>query len=833
MQRVVDVALDPRNGGAEAVYTYRWSPGLAVGEAVFVPLGPRIALGFVVRDHTVDEQALGFDLRDVAGRVDGLRLPAQLIELCREVAEDTLSPLPVALSAATPPGVRERLVAHWEASPSPSGSSWRGGQGGEALFVDAEPGLKPLERETLRLLREKGPQQEAKGKKLEPGVARALKSLRKQGLVRQTLRLQDAAERRKTPDVLRLTPDAAKVEAFLHKEGKRKPAQALVLMKMQEAEGLGLTAGEIKAMAGVTDATLKGLLEQGLLQRETTDDQPLGEAPTPNRDQGLAIDAVVESVRTREPRNFLLFGVTGSGKTEVYLRAAAEALRSGRQVLYVVPEIALAAQAISRLRERFGARVAVLHSDLPDAERLATWRRVGSGDVSVVLGARSALFAPLSDVGLIVLDEEHEQAYKQETAPRYHAKRVALALGRLHSCPVVLGSATPSVESYSEAERDRLTLLSLPQRAAEATLPEVFVRDLTEGYREGRPSVLCDDLRERLVGTLERGEQAILFLNRRAYAPFLVCRDCGHQFGCPNCSVSLAFHRRDRRLRCHHCGHHEAPPEHCPECLGVRIAPFGIGTEKVEETIREEFPNHRVARLDRDIARRKGALEETLAAFRAGETDILVGTQMVAKGLDFPNVTLVGVIAADMSLNMPDFRAGERTFGLVSQVAGRAGRGRRKGSVVVQTFNPHHPAIDHARRHDYVGYYETLRQERDEAGYPPFRRLVNVVVSGEDRAAVERTVKEAAVRLARHREFETLGPVACAVERAANRWRHHVLVKLPPEASPRPVLQALEGLAPRRRLHRPRRRPLPDDVTKKRVSFGARHEHKGGSALWR
>ena len=811
MTRVVDVALDPRNGGAEAVYTYLAAPGMGVGEAVFVPLGPRVALGFVVAERTVDEDALPFKLRAVAGRVEGLKLPKPLVALCREVADDTLSPLPVALSAATPPGVRERLVAHWEAVSAlpnapradpegvPEGSRGAQSPGRPPISVptpEGSHGLTPLERETLRVLREGGPRMETRGKKLEPGVARALKSLRRLGLVRHTLRMADAAERRKAPDVIRLAADADKVERFLHKEGRRKPAQALVLMKMQEAERIGLTAGEIKAMAGVTDATLKSLVDQGLLEKNGEAAQEPAHVPNPNRSQSLAIDAIAESIATRENRNFLLFGVTGSGKTEVYLRAAAEALRMGRGVLYVVPEIALAAQAISRLRERFGARVAVLHSDLPDAERLATWRRIQSGDVSVVLGARSALFAPLNDIGLVVVDEEHEQAYKQETAPRYHAKRVALALGRLHDCPVVLGSATPSVESYADAEADRLVLLSLPERAAEAKLPEVFVRDLTEGYREGRPAVLCDDLRERMIGTLAKGEQAILFLNRRAYAPFLVCRDCGHQFGCPNCSVSLAFHRRDRRLRCHHCGHHETPPECCPSCLGTRIAPFGIGTEKVEEIVAEEFPQTKTARLDRDVTRRKGALEETLAEFRAGATGVLVGTQMVAKGLDFPNVTLVGVVAADVSLNMPDFRAGERTFPLVSQVAGRAGRGSRPGSVVVQTFNPGHPAIEHARRHDYVGYYENLRAERDEAAYPPFRRLVNVVASGESRDAVTAAIAEAARLLRAVPDAEVLGPVACAVERLQNRWRHHALVKLPPLASPKPLADALKEFAP-------------------------------------
>ncbi|HWA83110.1 MAG TPA: primosomal protein N', partial [Fimbriimonadaceae bacterium] len=348
----------------------------------------------------------------------------------------------------------------------------------------------------------------------------------------------------------------------------------------------------------------------------------------------------------------------------------------------------------------------------------------------------------------------------------------------------VLGSATPSIESFQEAEREKLTLLSLPQRAATAQLPTVFINDLTAGFRSGHPAVLSPELHEKMSQTLARGEQTILFLNRRAYAPFVICRDCGYQMACPNCAVSLSYHRRDSKLRCHHCGFNIRPRETCPKCGGSRLNPFGVGTEKVEENVAQLFPHARVARLDRDVARRKGALEEILAAFRSGDIHILVGTQIVAKGLDFPNVTLVGVIAADISLNLPDFRASERTFQLLSQVAGRAGRGHAPGEVVIQTFNPQHVAVMAAQSHDYLGFFEALRQERESAGYPPYRRLVNIVLSGEHREAVVRAGEEIVQSLKSMPipGKEILGPVDCPMERLQNRWRRHLLVKLPPLA---------------------------------------------------
>ena len=784
---VADVAIDPRAGGAEALYTYLAEEDLAIGDPVFVPVGPKTNLGFVTSIYDATEEDLGFplkSLRPITGRVQGLSLPASVIELAKFVATEYLTSLPVALGAATPPGVRDRLVTSWSLADVP-----------------ADGALTPQQKEVLRVMGESGGHlMDHKGKRLEAAIQRSLRLLQARGVVTSALRVMPYAEKKKGQEMIRLTSDEARLEQFLTKEGKRRPAQALTIMRMQGAESARLTAPEIKALAGVTDTTIKILLESGLLERFDPDAAAVPRPPAPNQAQQLAIDAVSESVAAHEYRPFLLYGVTGSGKTEVYLRAAALALQEGRQVLYLVPEIALATQAIAQLRARFGHGVAVLHSELPPSERLNNWLRIRDGKAGIVLGARSALFAPLANLGLVIVDEEHEASYKQENAPRYHAKALAQFLGRHHRCPVVLGSATPSVESFCEAESEPpgLVLLSIPHRAATSKLPEVHIDDLTEGYRMGRPSILAADLHNRMQETLADGHQAILFLNRRAYAPFIICRDCGYQMQCPHCAVSLSFHRKDGRLRCHHCGYQIRPPETCPKCQGSRLNPFGVGTEKVEEAVAAEFPQARVARLDRDIARKKGALEETLAQFRSGDIQILVGTQMVAKGLDFPNVTLVGVIAADVSLNIPDFRSSERTFQLLSQVAGRAGRGTALGNVVIQTFNPSHVSVAMARTHDFVSFYEAIKKERLVAGYPPFRRLVNIVASGEDRAAVVAALDEANHRLRSFRLVgQILGPVNCALERVQNRWRRHLLLKLPPDTPSAQIGEALLGFAPK------------------------------------
>jgi primosomal protein N' (replication factor Y) len=785
--RVADVAIDPRTGGAEALYTYQVGESIAVGDAVFVPVGAQTNLGFVTQVYDATEQDLGFPvakLKAILGRVEGLSLPESVVDLAKFITTEYLCTLPVALGAATPPGVRDRLVTAWKL---------------EDLRPDGA--LTTVQEEVIRVMKESGGLLvDQKGKRLEAASVRSLRLLRNRGIVSQTLKILPFPETKRGETLLQLSSDRSRIEEFLKKEGKRKPAQALTLMSMQGAEAARLTSSEIKALAGVTETTIKALRDASLL--EVFDPQAASPArpPTPNPAQTIAIEAITESVSRQEFHPFLLYGVTGSGKTEVFLRSAAAALQAGRQVLYLVPEIALATQAIAQLRARFGSGVAILHSELPANERLNNWLRIRDGKASIVLGARSALFAPLPNIGLVVVDEEHEASYKQESSPRYHSKSLALFLGRFHNCPVVLGSATPSVESFYEAERENpsLTLLSIPQRAAAAQLPTVYIDDLTLGYRAGKPSILSPDLQARVATALGDGRQVILFLNRRAYAPFIICRDCGHQMECPNCAVSLSFHRKDGRLRCHHCGYNIRPPEECPKCGGARLNPFGVGTEKVEEAVAALYPEAKVARLDRDVAKKKGALEETLAQFRSGDIQILVGTQMVAKGLDFPNVTLVGVIAADVSLNIPDFRSSERTFQLLSQVAGRAGRGTALGSVVIQTFNPDHVSVRTAQAHDFVSFYESIKQERESAGYPPFRRLVNIVFSGEDRSEVIAAGEDAFTRL---RPFgltgQILGPVDCAVERVQNRWRRHILLKLPPETDSGQVGATLLGFNPK------------------------------------
>ena len=781
---VADVGIDSRSAGSEAVYTYRAGEATRLGEAYFVPLGPRKVMGFVMALRSVAPEELGFDvgqLRGLGERVHGVDLPENTVALAHEVSRQTLTPLAMAVTLVSPPGIRERVVTKWVATgKSPEGA------------------LTPAQTEALRVLNEGG-LEESKTKPVPRGAKSAILALERRGLAERSQSVVPFSERKPFDGLLRLAQDQAKVERFLAGQGLKRPAQLVTLMRLQGSEAASFTAQEIKALGGVSDSTVKALLDQGLLERAGEADSRRAEPPAPNADQARAIDAVSAAVKGRRAARFLLFGVTGSGKTEVYLRAAEESLKWGRQVLYLVPEIALTAQVIGQLRARFGKSVAVMHSNMSPSERLDNWMAVRRGEAPVVLGARSALFAPFTDLGLIVMDEEHEASYKQDKAPRYHAKRLAQFLSERFGAPLVMGSATPSLETFYESEEGKVERLELPERTASAKLPHVFIDDLSEMYRERRASIFSSRLEALIHETLKKKEQAILFLNRRAYSPFILCRDCGHRFLCPHCSVSLALHKRDRKLRCHHCGHQQDAPEKCPACGGSRVSGFGVGAEKVEEAVLQTFPGVRVARLDRDTTRRKGALEETFAKFRACETDVLVGTQMVAKGLDFPNVTLVGVIAADVSLNVPDFRASERTFQLLSQVAGRAGRGRAPGEVVIQTFNPHHVAVELAQRHDYVSLYEAVIEERRQANYPPFVRIVNVLVIGDLNGEVVAVAAKAAERV---REalpgVPVLGPTSCPIERRNKLWRRHVLVKLPPESDPRPIAVAVAGLDTKR-----------------------------------
>ena len=455
-----------------------------------------------------------------------------------------------------------------------------------------------------------------------------------------------------------------------------------------------------------------------------------------NEEQRAAAERFRQDYMTGERKTYLLFGVTGSGKTEVYLDMIGTVLAEQKQAIVLIPEISLTYQTVRRFYERFGDRIAVLHSRMSGGERSDACETIAAGEADVIIGARSALFAPAKKLGLIIIDEEHDGAYKSDSSPKYHARETAIYRAGLAGASVVLGSATPSVESFYRASQGEYTLLMLRRRAGNAALPSVYVADLREEFRHGNRSVFSEMLKEKMRERLAAGEQMMLFLNRRGFAGFVSCRSCGTVQKCPHCDVSMTYHRNGR-LRCHYCGYETAFTRQCPVCGQPHVAAFGLGTEKVEAALYQEFPGIRVLRMDMDTTRRKNAHQEILAAFSRGEADVLLGTQMIVKGHDYANVTLVGILAADMSLFSQDFRSGERTFQLLCQAAGRAGRGEKPGEVVIQTYSPEHYAITAAIHHSYREFYEQEIAFRSLMGYPPCAHLLVILVQcGEESSAV-------------------------------------------------------------------------------------------------
>jgi len=555
----------------------------------------------------------------------------------------------------------------------------------------------------------------------------------------------------------------------------------------------GLSAPTLKRLVGLGLVIIaKRRVDRDPFQAASRDDEP--RAPlvlTP--DQHAALGSLRGLFRSGGFRTAMLHGVTGSGKTEVYLRLAAEVREAGRGVLVLVPEIALTPAVAAAFRRTFGDRVAIQHSGLSDGERHDQWHRIRRGDVDVVVGTRSAVFAPLRSLGLVVVDEEHDGSYKQEESPRYNGRDVAVMRARQAQALAVLGSATPAMESYQNAQSGRYTLVSLQRRVLDRPLADVRIVDMREEYANDGPDVVISrSLGEAMGERLARGEQAMVLLNRRGYARALICRQCAATLECPNCSVCLTVHRAVRRARCHYCNYSAPLPDVCVRCGGRYIELVGFGTERVEADVRERFPEARVARVDRDTIRKRGAISALLARFAAREIDVLVGTQMIAKGHDFPRVTLVGVISADVGLGLADFRAGERTFQLLTQIAGRAGRGEIPGEAIVQTLFPTHYSIQHACRQDYPGFFEDELKFRQAMKYPPAVALINAIVKGRSPQAAMRDAGEVvqALRANPQAPYRVLGPAPAALNRLKGEHRVQFFVKGTHRAAMRQALVA-------------------------------------------
>ncbi|EIQ7097672.1 primosomal protein N' [Enterococcus faecalis] len=513
-----------------------------------------------------------------------------------------------------------------------------------------------------------------------------------------------------------------------------------------------------------------------------------------NAEQQVAVETILQSVQEQQSQTYLLEGITGSGKTEVYLQVIAEVLNQGKTAIMLVPEISLTPQMVQRFKSRFGEHVAVMHSGLSQGEKYDEWRKIERGEAEVVVGARSAIFAPIENIGVIIIDEEHEASYKQEETPRYHARDLAIWRSEYHHCPVVLGSATPSLESRARAQKNVYQRLRLTQRANQAaTLPTIDVVDMRQEVENGNVSSFSMSLQEKLQERLEKNEQSVLLLNRRGYSSFVMCRDCGYVLPCPNCDISLTLHMDSKTMKCHYCGHEERIPYRCSNCGQDKIRYYGTGTQKVEEELQTLLPDSRILRMDVDTTRRKGSHEKILRTFGEGQADILLGTQMIAKGLDFPNVTLVGVLNADTALNLPDFRSSERTFQLLTQVSGRAGRAEKPGEVIIQSFNPEHYAIQLAKAQDYEDFYTKEMYIRHRGDYPPYYFTVQITASHPEENEAAKQMFQIATKLKQGLSPQAilLGPTPNAIMRVNNRYFYQVIIKYKQEPMLQPLLKEI------------------------------------------
>ncbi len=774
MPGTVDVIpLTPVDGVFSYTVPDEFASEARPGARVVIPFGRRTITGVIAKVSEANGE-----LKDILDVLDETpSFTQEFLDLTRWISEYYVCAWGDVLRAALPAGasIESRLTARLVRPPQDGDSA-----GAEEVFDALHAGPR-----TVQSI-------------LGNGITHhRLRRLRDSGMIELDQELQPATVRPKTVTFVTLTVEGRAPDAVDSLSGVRQKA---ILEVLQQEADEGLSQRELLSRTGGSSSTVKSLVARGMVateQREQIRESYLQPDVSPpsielHAAQREALAAISDALDRRSSRTFLLHGITGSGKTEVYIQALKHTLAQGRTGIVLVPEISLTPQTVRRFRAHFGDRVAVLHSRMSPGERFDAWRLLRDGRYEVAIGPRSAVFAPLANVGLIVVDEEHEASYKQfDPAPRYHARDVAIIRARSEGATCVLGSATPSLESLVNARSGKYELIRMADRVPvaggrPAQLPTVRVVDLTWERKVKRlQGGLSYPLREAIGARLDRREGTILLHNRRGYSPVLVCMACGHTPECRDCSVSLTYHQTGRHLRCHYCGRVERLPEQCPECGEDALDRLGAGTQRIEEEIAEVFPAARVLRMDLDTTSRKNAHQDILDAFGGGEADILLGTQMVAKGLDFPRVTLVGIVDADTGLLLPDFRAAERSFQLLMQVAGRAGRADLPGEVILQTRRPEHPAVIAASQHDYDLFATTELADRQALGYPPFGRLAVVEFRGKDRSATSATAAEwSHLASSVNGQIEILGPEPAMIGRVRRDFRFQTILKAPAELGP-------------------------------------------------
>ncbi|MCA1062320.1 primosomal protein N' [Rossellomorea aquimaris] len=742
-----------------------WKGGILPGMRVVVPFGPRKIQGFVIE---LKEKGEVSNLKPIIEPMDLTPvLNRELLTLGTWLTEKTLCFKISAFQSMLPAAMKAKY---------------------EKIFVlEKSKGAGELHLSLQRFFQY---ERQVSWKTIEQsGLLPLIHKEVKRGLVEVIYRVK-AKGKKKTVRKLYLNTEDHDVDDVMVNLPPQASKQKQILDYMIQSApgGDGILASTLIEEMATTSSTVKSLVNKGLLIEKHVE---VYRNPFENRtfektspltlttQQDQAIRPILDTIDRGQHHTFLLYGVTGSGKTEIYLQSIQRVLQEGKEAIVLVPEISLTPQMVHRFKGRFGNDVAVLHSGLSVGEKYDEWRKIQRKEVKVVVGARSAVFAPFENIGIIIIDEEHETSYKQEENPRYHARDVAIYRGEYHHCPVILGSATPSLESFARASKGLYGLLTLDKRMNDGPLPTVDIVDMREELRKGNRSMFSSSLFEKIQDRLEKGEQTVLFLNRRGHSSFIMCRDCGFVLQCPNCDISLTYHRFSNGMKCHYCGYEEGVPSSCPECTSEHIRYFGTGTQKVEEELTKLIPEARIIRMDVDTTSRKGSHEKLLTAFGEGRGDILLGTQMIAKGLDFPNITLVGVLSADTMLHLPDFRAAEKTFQLLTQVSGRAGRHTLPGEVVIQTYTPEHYSIELASNHDYNRFYQQEMMMRKMGSYPPFYYMTLITLSHEDLMKVV-DIAERMTNFIRSRLSGTtiiLGPVASPIPRIKNRYRYQCLIK--------------------------------------------------------